>query len=78
MLIMNYLKYSENYQNVTEAQSENMLLEKWHLQTYQMQGCHKPLIVKHAVSVKYKKGNSNKGSMPESLQHYSYDIPRVW
>lgn len=42
-----------------ETQCEQMLLEKWHLQTCPTQGCHKPSVCKiYTMSVKYKKTNS--------------------
>ena len=43
---MKHLKYSENYQSMTQTQSKPMLLRKSHQQTCLMQDCHKPSVRK--------------------------------
>lgn len=47
-----------NYKNVTETQSEQVLLEKWRQWTCAKQGCHKPSVCKKysifEYSMKYK------------------------
>ena len=44
-----------SYQNVTEIQSEQMLLERWHQYSCWMQGCRKPSMCKNAIFVKLNK-----------------------
>ena len=39
-------KYCENYENMTQAWSEQMLLEKWHQCNSSMKGCQKPSMCK--------------------------------
>ena len=46
------MKYYENYQNVTEAQSEQMLLEKW----CSTQGCHEPICKQTNKQTKNQQG----------------------
>ena len=39
-------KYCENYENMTQTWSEQMLLGKWHQYNHSMKGCHKPSMCK--------------------------------
>ena len=50
---MKSLKYCKNYKNMTERQSEQMLMEKWCQETSSRQGCHKPSMCKKFNKAKH-------------------------
>ena len=58
-LLLEVVKYYKNYHNVTETQSEQMLLEKWCRKTCMMQSCHKQS-VKNTSSAKPNKVKCDK------------------